>query len=95
MKIMNQLKEYFIVRISLSYDGRHETLLKSENIKSKIGFRILDDRRVVQQIQKDIHSEKGLLCVDCHTSYEIMGDGNYYLNKEDRLKIQCNVLIVI
>lgn len=76
-------------RISLSYDGWHETLLKPEDIKSKIGFRILDDGRVVQQIQKDIHSEKGLLCVDCHTSYEIMGDGNYYLHKEDQLKIQC------
>lgn len=76
-------------RISLSYDGWHETLLKAEEVKSKIGFRILDDGRVVQQIKKDIHSEKGLLCVECHTSYEIMGDGNYHLHKEEQLQIQC------
>lgn len=76
-------------RISLSYDGWHETLLKPEEVKSKIGFRILDDGRVVQQIRKDVHSEKGLLCVDCHTSYEIMGDGNYHLHKEEQLQIQC------
>ena len=76
-------------RISLSYDGWHETLYKPEEIKSKIGFRVLDDGRVVQQIKKDVHSEKGLLCVDCHNSYEIMGDGNYYLHKEEQLQIQC------
>ncbi|MCX7876601.1 MAG: hypothetical protein N2321_10605 [Melioribacteraceae bacterium] len=76
-------------RISLSYDGWHETLYKPEDVKSKIGFRVLDDGRVVKQIQKDIHSEKGLLCVDCHNSYEIMGDGNYYLHKEEQLQIQC------
>lgn len=76
-------------RISLSYDGWHETLYKPEEIKSKIGFRVLDDGRAVQQIKKDVHSEKGLLCVDCHNSYEIMGDGNYYLHKEEQLQVQC------
>ncbi|GAB4130363.1 MAG: selenite/tellurite reduction operon c-type cytochrome ExtM [Ignavibacteriales bacterium] len=76
-------------RISLSYDGWHETLLKPEEVKSKIGFRILDDGRVVQQIKKDVHSESGLLCVDCHISTEIMGDGNYYLHKEEQLRIKC------
>ncbi len=76
-------------RISLSYDGWHETLLKPEDVKGKIGFRILDDGRVVQQIKKDIHSELGLQCVDCHTSYELMGDGKYSLHKEEQMKIQC------
>ncbi|PKL83594.1 MAG: hypothetical protein CVV24_04235 [Ignavibacteriae bacterium HGW-Ignavibacteriae-3] len=76
-------------RISLSYDGWHETLYKPEDVKGKIGFKLLDDGRVVQQIQKDVHSEAGLLCVDCHTSYEIMGDGIYTLHKEDQMKVQC------
>jgi hypothetical protein len=76
-------------RISLSYDGWHETVLKPENVKGKVGFRILDDGRVVQQIQKDVHSEKGMICVDCHTSYEIMGDGTYALHKEEQMKVQC------
>ncbi|KAF0142037.1 MAG: hypothetical protein FD122_1124 [Stygiobacter sp.] len=76
-------------RISLSYDGWHETILKPENVKGKIGFRVLDDGRVVQQIKKDVHSEKGMICVDCHTSYEIMGDGTYTLHKEEQMKVQC------
>jgi hypothetical protein len=45
-------------RISLSYDGWHETLLKPEEVKGKIGFRILDDGRVVTKIQADVHSER-------------------------------------
>jgi hypothetical protein len=76
-------------RISLSYEGWHETLLKPEDIKGKSGFRILDDGRVVKKIQADIHFEKGMLCIDCHSSYEIMGDGAYSMHKEDQVKIQC------
>ncbi len=76
-------------RISLSYDGWHETLLKPEEVKGKTGYRILDDERVVIKIQADVHSELGMICTDCHTSYEIMGDGNYTLHKEDQMKVQC------
>jgi len=76
-------------RISLSYEGWHETLYKPEDVKGKPGFRILDDGRVVTKIQPDIHAEKGMLCTDCHTSYEIMGDGTYYLHKENQVKVQC------
>ncbi len=76
-------------RISLSFDGWHETVFKPEDVMGKVGFRMLDDGRVVQQIQKDIHSEKGMICVDCHTSYEIMGDGSYALHKEEQMKVQC------
>jgi hypothetical protein len=76
-------------RISLSYEGWHETLYKPEDIKGKPGFRILNDGRVVTKIKADIHSEMGMLCIDCHNSYEIMGDGAYSLHKEDQEKIQC------
>ena len=76
-------------RISLSYEGWHETLLTKEDVDGKTGFRILNDGRIVQKIKPDIHFEKGMICTDCHNSYEIMGDGNYALHKEDQLKIQC------
>ncbi len=76
-------------RISLSYDGWHETLLSPENVKGKVGFRILDDGRVVTKIQADVHSERGMICVDCHTSYELMGDGTYSFHKEEQMKVQC------
>ncbi|MDR3610044.1 MAG: hypothetical protein P4L27_05745, partial [Ignavibacteriaceae bacterium] len=73
----------------LSYDGWNETLYKPEDIKGKSGFRILNDGRVVSELTADIHSEKGMICIDCHTSYEIMGDGTHHLHKEEQVKIQC------
>lgn len=76
-------------RISLNYDGWSETVLSPEGIKADKNFRILDDERVVKKIQSDIHSDIGLICVDCHNSYEVMGDGKYNLHKEDQMKIQC------
>jgi len=76
-------------RISLSYEGWHETLYKQEEIKGKPGFRILEDGRVTEKIKADIHSEKGMLCIDCHSSYEVMGDGSYSMHKEEQVKIQC------
>lgn len=76
-------------RISLSYDGWHETLLTQETVKGKVGFRVLDDGRVVTKVQADIHSELGMICTDCHTSYELMGDGTYSLHKEEQMKVQC------
>jgi hypothetical protein len=76
-------------RISLSYEGWHETLYKPEDKKGKPGFRLLEDVRVVEKIKADIHSEKGMLCIDCHSSYEIMGDGSYSLHKEEQVKIEC------
>lgn len=30
------------------------------------------------RLAKDVHAEKGMLCVDCHDSEEVMGDGKVY-----------------
>ncbi|MFN8134466.1 MAG: NapC/NirT family cytochrome c [Bacteroidales bacterium] len=38
----------------------------------------------------DVHHQKGMLCVDCHGSYELMGDGKAYAHKEEAVKIQCS-----
>jgi hypothetical protein len=40
-------------------------------------------------LQKDIHLEKGLHCIDCHTSYDIHGDGNIYSKREQAVEIEC------
>ena len=39
--------------------------------------------------QKDIHFEKGMECIDCHTGKEIMGDGKLYDKMTDQIKISC------
>src|SRR5258708_17827655 len=38
---------------------------------------------------KDIHFEKGLQCVDCHTSQDMHGDGNTYAQMTDAIEIRC------
>ncbi len=38
----------------------------------------------------DIHHERGLHCVDCHTKKEIMGDGNIYGHMDQATRIECS-----
>lgn len=76
-------------RISTSYEGWFETLLNKEDVKGKEGYRILADDRVFEKHEADVHSGSGMQCIDCHLSYEIMGDGGTYLHKEEQVKIQC------
>ncbi|MGE5354094.1 MAG: DUF4405 domain-containing protein [Acidobacteriota bacterium] len=76
-------------RISTSYEGWYETNLAPKQVIGKQGYRILQDGRVFHEITPDIHFEKGMLCIDCHTSMEVMGDGKTYQHKEDQVKISC------
>jgi len=40
---------------------------------------------------KDIHFERGLDCIDCHTARGIMGDGNIYGHMDQATKIECQM----
>ncbi len=37
----------------------------------------------------DLHYERGLECIDCHTSLEMHGDGNIYSKKEQQIESDC------
>ena len=37
----------------------------------------------------DVHHQKGMHCVDCHTRGDTMGDGFLYRRMEDQVEIQC------
>ncbi|MCB9883808.1 MAG: hypothetical protein H6834_18615, partial [Planctomycetes bacterium] len=37
----------------------------------------------------DIHHERGMHCVDCHTGRDLMGDGEIYGAMEDAIEIEC------
>ncbi|MEL0456706.1 hypothetical protein WJN01_10735 [Flavobacteriaceae bacterium SZ-1-7] len=76
-------------RISTNYMGLQETLLSADEVKNKKDFKVLEDERVYKYIDEDVHHAKGLLCVDCHSSHEVMGDGKTYLHAEQAVKIQC------
>ncbi len=77
-------------RISMNYEGWHETELKPENVNGKDNYQILPDKRVFVKMPADIHHQKGMLCIDCHGSYELMGDGKHYAHKEEAVKVQCS-----
>ncbi len=37
----------------------------------------------------DIHYQKGMLCIDCHTKQDLHGDGNIYSKREQGVEIEC------
>ncbi len=70
-------------RIGFTYQGLYE------NEQGGIGDVQWVDGRYLVKIQPDIHFSKGLLCIDCHTEEEVMGDGKFYKSLYSALEITC------
>lgn len=77
-------------RISTNYEGWHETLLISEEMPDSANYRLVQGYRVFTKIQEDVHHQLGIECIDCHHSYELMGDGKLYSHKENQQDVQCS-----
>ena len=75
-------------RISLSYEGWNETG-EGTKLNPTAKSKVLPDKRVLEFIQSDIHHERGMACIDCHSSYDLMGDGKHHAHKEDAVSVQC------
>lgn len=81
-----------IKRLSHSELGSESNWLKLKQVQqdtSNAEYRLLMDGRVFQKTQDDVHHAAGMLCIDCHVSLEIMGDGNIYQHMEEQTKVQC------
>jgi hypothetical protein len=76
-------------RIATNYEGWRETLSTPNEIKNSKNHRILMDGRVFEKTTADVHHKSGMLCIDCHISQEIMGDGKSYKHEADAIKISC------
>jgi len=76
-------------RISTNYEGWHETLLDKKDVLNKAGYKVFEDERVYSYEGEDVHHTKGLLCIDCHSSHEVMGDGKDYLHEEQAVTLNC------
>ncbi|WP_456377667.1 hypothetical protein [Lutibacter sp.] len=77
-------------RISTNYQGWQETLLdKSEILGKTEKYKVSEDKRVYVYKEEDVHHAKGMLCIDCHSSHEVMGDGKKHLRQEHAVKLQC------
>ena len=76
-------------RISTNYEGWHETTLEIAQMQDSSNYRLIEGSRVFIKKQEDVHHQLGLECIDCHHSYEVMGDGNHYAHQEDQQDVQC------
>lgn len=76
-------------RISTNYEGWHETTLNSDQIPDTGKYRLVEKSRVFTFVKPDVHHQLGLDCIDCHNSYELMGDGTFYAHQEQQVDITC------
>jgi len=70
-------------RIGLTYQGLYETP------QGGIFDKRLPDGREVVKITPDVHYQKGLQCIDCHTRDEVMGNGSFYKGISESLEVRC------
>ncbi|MDH5263395.1 MAG: multiheme c-type cytochrome, partial [Betaproteobacteria bacterium] len=79
-------------RIGLSYEGWNEMHTPDGKAPAGAGtptIRKLDDGRFVEKIVPDIHHERGLECIDCHTANEVMGAGALVARKSQQQRVGC------
>ena len=81
-------------RISTSYEGWHElheppAQASDPAQPSPSRFRIIEGDRVFERVLPDIHQQRGLDCIDCHTPAEVMGDGVAHASKSGQLRVAC------
>ncbi len=76
-------------RISTSYVGWHELRGDPPAGADASRLRKLDDGHYFERATPDIHHERGLECIDCHTSNELMGSGAPVARKTEQLRVGC------
>jgi hypothetical protein len=76
-------------RISTNYEGWHETTLEASQMPDSSNYRLVEGSRVFRKETEDVHHKLGLECIDCHHSYELMGDGKFYAHEEDQQDVSC------
>ncbi len=77
-------------RVGLNYHGQMESAqYGTPFVRGGLNDRTLSDGRFVLNLVPDIHHEKGMACIDCHTGRDTMGDGKIYGHMKDQIEIRC------
>ena len=77
-------------RVGLAYQGQYEgESYGTPYEEGRPNSQRLPDGHFYFNLSPDIHHEKNMACIDCHTREEIMGDGKNYAHYEDQLEINC------
>ncbi|MDQ7784104.1 MAG: hypothetical protein RDU20_14565 [Desulfomonilaceae bacterium] len=77
-------------RIGLNYHGQMESAqYGTPFVRGGLNDETLSDGRFFLRLTPDIHHEKGMACIDCHTGQDTMGDGRIHLEMKDQIEIRC------
>jgi hypothetical protein len=77
-------------RIGISYTGVYESEGSGAPIEEgELSSQRLPGDRFYQKLPPDVHYQKGMACIDCHTRNETMGDGHRYAHFEEQLEVSC------
>ena len=79
-------------RIALSYEGWHEMHIPGGGGPADPAsphVRKLEDGRYAEKVAADVHHQRGMECIDCHTANEVMGPGADAARKSQQLRIGC------
>lgn len=75
-------------RIGVSFQGLMESAYESPYTEGGDGQLALHTKHYIA-MHADIHSEKGMLCHDCHTSIDVHGDGFIAGTNLAQIQIEC------
>ncbi len=77
-------------RVGLNYHGEMESSqYGTPFVRGGLNDETLSDGRFVWKLLSDIHREKGMACIDCHTGQDTMGDGSIHRYMKDQIEIRC------
>ncbi len=77
-------------RVGLNYHGEMESSQYGTRfVRGELNNETLSDGRFVWRLLPDIHREKGMACIDCHTGQDTMGDGSIHRYMKDQIEIRC------
>jgi hypothetical protein len=77
-------------RIGLAYVGRFDADgYGTPYQRGTMNYQRLSGGRFYLQLAPDVHHQKGMHCIDCHTADEVMGDGHIYGRMHRAIKIRC------
>ncbi len=76
-------------RISLNYRGLSEVEAAVWQRPRVSGLQHLEDGRLVQQAESDVHQRAGMGCIDCHTGPGLMGSAQDLNYAREAVDIQC------
>lgn len=76
-------------RIGLNYRGWMEDESGRTPWTNANPQHTLSGGRSVRRLLPDVHADKGLTCVDCHTGREVMGDHRIYARMRHQTEVRC------